>query len=151
MVPKNVKMLTCHRERIAPCWCNSPTTQPLYETRGSWTAAPRDNEIRASEKKSWKFVAKPFTNFNIFENFEFLKFRCHATACLVTYNCLVSQRRSVRSRQDQTITNWSWSILAVFEINRFQESRTPENTENAPPAHRHPIQRFTLVRYPSTV
>ena len=92
-------------------------------------------------------MTKPFANFNIFENCEFSKFRCHETACLFTYNCLVSPQRAVRSRQDQAITNWPWSILAVFEIKRFQESRTPENTENSSLTHDHSIRQLTLARY----
>ena len=34
-------------------------------------------------------MVKPLTSFNIFENFEFSKFRYHATGCVVYYNFLV--------------------------------------------------------------
>ena len=123
----------------------------LYESLEIWPAAPRSNEIRASEEISSLLVAKPFTSFNIFEKFEFSKFRCRLTGCVFYYNFFVSQRRGVRSRQDQAITNWSWSILTDFEIKRFQESRTLENTENVPSAHGHSIQRLTRSRYFSMV
>ena len=82
---------------------------------------------------------------------EFSKIRCHDTICLVTYNCLNSQPRRIRSRQDHAITNWNWSILALFEIKHFQESKTPENTENVPSAHGRSIRQLTLARYFSTV
>ena len=81
----------------------------------------------------------------------FAEFRCRDTGCVVYYNFLISQPWRVRSRQGQAITNWSWSILAVFEITRVQESRTPDNTEKIPPAHGHSILQLTLAQCSPTV
>ena len=81
----------------------------------------------------------------------FSKVWCHETACLLTYKFLVSQRRAVRTRQDQAMDHWSWSILTVFEINCFPESRSAKNNENASLVHAHSFRQLLLSRYYSSV
>ena len=47
----------------------------LYESRVIWTAAPRGNEIRASEEILWFFVVWTLTSLNIHELFKNEHFR----------------------------------------------------------------------------
>ena len=80
-------------------------------------------------------MTKPFTSLNIFENFGFSKFRCHAPIRLVTYNFLGLQRLTVifsenknQTRCDNMSRKRFQNTLASSTKIRSKDRKTPNCT-----------------------
>ena len=64
----------------------------LYESHEIWTAAPRGNEIRASEENLWFFVVWTLTSLNISWNFRKLTFSKNRHFRKTTWSCLIRSK-----------------------------------------------------------
>ena len=89
-------------------------------------------------------MPEPFTSFNIFENFEFLKFRCHATASLATYNFFVSQRPSYFQKINfkDIVPEW---LQNFSEIHLFQQRKSGPKVAKVRIAKAHSGEQLPLL------
>ena len=105
----------------------------------SRAAALQNNEIRASEEIWSISMTKPLTSVNIFENFEFSRFRCHGPLSLVTYNFLNSQRQAVILSENDVQIPWHKLIYKLFPDSSFWIRKIERE-------HRKTIDRTTSIR-----
>ena len=91
----------------------------LYESHVIWTAAPRGNEIRASEENLWFFVVWTLTSLNISWNFRKLTFSKNHVA---RHNSLQNNDRDMRPGPKWTSNNpWHRTNTAeTCDLNKCQ-------------------------------
>ena len=105
----------------------------LYESHVIWTAAPRGNEIRASEENLWFFVVWTLTNLNISWNFrKFTFFKNH----VVQVNSLQNEDRDARpgpkwSSNNPLLGSNTPGTIRLMKSWEFsvQSCRTPPNSD----------------------
>ena len=106
----------------------------LYESHVIWTAAPRSNEIRASEENLWFFVVWTLTSLNISWNFRKLTFsKNHMRQA----NSLQNKDRDMKpgpkwsSNNPLLVSNTPGTILLMksWEFS-VQSGRTPPNSDH---------------------
>ena len=91
----------------------------LYEPHEIWTAAPRGNQIRASEEKLWFFVLWTLTSLNISWNFRKLTFSKNH---MWRHNSLQNNDRDMRTGPKWN-SNHSWhtkNTTRTRDLNKFR-------------------------------